>query len=92
MASLLSKVYVKMKELPRKQSARLLPLKRRELRAVLKLFYEEGWVDFTLADLEFMYNMSPDAQELIKINAINTERPCLIRTRYNHLLRFQHHG
>lgn len=42
MASLLSKVYVKMKELPRKQSARLLPLKRRELRAVLKRFYEEG--------------------------------------------------
>jgi hypothetical protein len=37
----------------------LLPLKRRELRAVLKMFYEEGWVDFTLADLEFMYNMSP---------------------------------
>lgn len=60
MASLLSKVYVKIKELPRKQSARLLPLKRRELRAVLRLFYEEGWVDFTLADLEFMYSMSPD--------------------------------
>lgn len=60
MASLLSKVYVKIKELPRKQAARLLPLKRRELRAVLKLFYQEGWVDFTLADLEFMYSMSPD--------------------------------
>ncbi len=59
MSSLLAKVYVKVKELPRKQSAKLEPLKRRELRSVLKIFYAEGWVDFTMEDLDYMYRMSP---------------------------------
>lgn len=59
MAGLLSKVYIKVTESTKKQSAELKLLSRRDLRAVLKLFYQEGWVDFTLADLEFMFQTSP---------------------------------
>ena len=59
MVGLLSKVLVKASEATKKKTASLVTLKRRDLRAVLKLFYQEGWVDFTLADLEYMFAMSP---------------------------------
>lgn len=59
MAGLLTKVLVKVGESRKKRVAELKLLNRRELTSVLKLFYEEGWVDFTLADLEYMYRMSP---------------------------------
>ena len=59
MAGLLSKIYVKAVDATKKKNTELKLLSRRELRAVLKLFYKEGWVDFTLSDLEFMYRVSP---------------------------------
>lgn len=59
MAGLLAKVYVKVAEATKKKEAELKLLSRRELKTVLKLFYEEGWVDFTLADLDYMFTISP---------------------------------
>ncbi len=59
MVGLLAKVLVKVSEATKKKEAKLRTLQRRELRTILKLFYQEGWVDFTLSDLEYMYEMSP---------------------------------
>ncbi len=59
MASLLTKLIVKTIDATKKIPAELKLLNRRELRSVLKLFYQEGWVDFALSDLEYMYRVSP---------------------------------
>lgn len=59
MANLLTKLIVKTIDAKKKVPVELKLLNRRELRSVLKLFYQEGWIDFTLSDLEYMYRVSP---------------------------------
>lgn len=59
MAGLLAKVLVKVSEATKKKEAKLVTLNRRDLRNILKMFYQEGWVDFTISDLEYMFKMSP---------------------------------
>jgi hypothetical protein len=59
MTGLMTKIVVKAKGITRKQQAVLQLASKRDINDILRLFYEEGWVDYSRDDLDFLFDTSP---------------------------------